>query len=184
MLISKRKNKKGMMGIILFFLALFTILIVGFIASMVVSSVDYVSDELTPVMEDLGVVGSVNLSEVSGYTFGNLDRFVQALPWLLGFSYVIALIFSIIFVMAYPLNPHPVYIGFYIMMMILLIFGSIVISNMYEDIYSGSDEIALRLQEQTLMSYMILYSPFILALIGIFSGIWLFSRADNGGGEF
>lgn len=179
------KDKKGsVFGIIVFFIILFSILILGFIGAMVVSVVDYGSDTITPIMEDLGVVGDTNLSEAAEYTFGITDTFVQALPWLLALCYGLALLFSIVFVVGYSVNPHPVFIGFYIMLMILLVFGSIIMSNMYQDIYEGNDGvISTRLQEQTMLSYLILYSPFILMLISVIAGIFLFarSRADAEG---
>ena len=179
------KNKKGQFGIILFFLILFTILIAAFAGAMIISVIDYASDTVTPIMKELGVVGDSNISEYSTYTFGTVNTIVQAFPWLLALCYGIALVFSIVFVVGYSYNPHPVFIGLYIAMMILLIFGSIIMSNMYQDIYSGTDEIATRLQEQPMTSYMILYSPFILTLIAVVAGILLFARtqADAGGFE-
>lgn len=173
---NKKKKKRGTIELIMFFMILFTILIAGFIAAMVLGAVDYVSDTVTPIMGDLGMAGSANLSEYSGYTFSKLDTIIQALPWIVGFGYVAALIFTIIFVMSLQYNPHPVYIGFYFMLMILLIFGSIFMSNMYQDIYMGNDEISTRLHEQTILSYMLLYSPFIMTLIAIISGIILFTK--------
>ena len=55
---------------------------------------------------------------------------------------------------------------------------------MYENIYKGTDEIAIRLQEQTLTSYLILYSPFILSLIAIITGIYLFTKPLESSGGF
>ena len=50
------------------------------------------------------------------------------------------------------------------------------------------DEIATRLQEQSTTSYLILHSPFIMALIAIVGGILMFARQANaeagGGGDF
>lgn len=178
----RRMNKRGIIGIIIFFVFLFLILILGFIGAIAIGVVDFASDTITPVMTDLGVVGPANLSEASEYTFGTVNTLVQALPWLFGFLYIGALIFSVIFVIAYGQNPHPAFIGFYFIMIILLIFGSIIMSNMYEEIYRENDEIATRLQEQTLLSYMILYSPFILALIALLTGIYLFAKPSEGGG--
>ena len=70
------------------------------------------------------------------------------------------------------------------MLMVLLILGCVIMSNMYEDIYTGTDEIATRLQEQTTMSYLILHSPFIMAIIVIIGGILMFTRQSSteGGG--
>lgn len=177
-----KKDKRGIYGIIVFFIILFSILIIGFIASMVVGVIDYGSDEITPVMKDLGMVEDYNMSGASTYTFGVMDTFVQSLPWIIAFAYVVALIFSVLFVMAYSSNPHPAFIGVYIAFIFLLILGSIILSNAYQDIYEGGDEIASRLQEQTALSYMILYSPFIMTLIAFITGIYLFTgRQDEGG---
>jgi len=185
--ILNKKNlgkKRGVIGMILLFVLLFTIVIAGFMAVMIVSSVDYVSDELTPIMEDLGMAGETNMSEISGYTFGNANKIVQALPWLVALSYGMALVFCFIFVMGLDITAHPVFMGFYFALIILLIFGCVIMSNMYQDIYSGSDEIAIRLKDQAMMSWMILQSPFVMAFIAIISGIILFSRSGQAAGGF
>lgn len=168
-------NKKGFMGIVFFFLLLFTILIVGFIATLALGIVDFTSDTVTPIMTDLGVVGSTNLSEVGGYTFGTVNTIVNALPWVMVFAYVSALIFSIVFVVSWTYNPNPMFIGIYFMFIILLIFGAIIISNIYQDLYTGHDEIATELQEQKAMSYMILHSPWIFTVLAFIVGIYLFA---------
>jgi hypothetical protein len=180
----KKKNKKGAFGIIVFFIVLLSILIIGFIMSGVVAILDFGSDTITPVMEDLGVVGGTNLSDVGRQTFGVMDSFVQALPWLIGFAYVLALIFSIVFVVSYGYNPSAALIGLYFVLMILLIVASIILSNMYENIYTGTDEIATRMKEQTLLAYMILYSPMILTIIAFIAGIFMFAGRQNEMGGF
>lgn len=180
------KNKKGVIEIIIFFLLLFTILVIGFIAVIAVSLGVYTSGIITPIMTDLGVIEgtSINLSQSSEYGFGTLDTVINALPWIIAFAYVAMLIFSVIFVIAWGYNPNPMFIGVYIMFVILLIFGCILISNIYEDIYKGTDEIAQGMQNQIAMSYMILYSPFIMTLIAFIVGIYIFAgkQAEIGGG--
>ena len=172
----KQMNKKGFMGFVFFFLILFTILIIGFIAVIGVSVVKYASGIVTPVMTDIGTVGNTNISEASEYTFGTVDKLVNSLPWLLVFGYVAMLIFSIIFVVSYNFNPNPVYIGIYFVFVILLVFGAIIMSNMYEDIYNSGDEvIGEGLQEQTAMSFMMLHSPWILSIIAFIVGIYIFA---------
>jgi polyferredoxin len=71
------------------------------------------------------------------------------------------------------------------MLVVLLFFGAVIMSNMYQDIYEGTDIISQGLQEQPLMSNMILYSPFYMVLIALIAGIFLFakpSQDDYGGG--
>jgi hypothetical protein len=177
------KNKKGGIGIIIFFSVLFIILIFGFIASIVWSVVDIASDEITPIMKDLGMVGDTNLSQASEYTFGVADTFIQMMPWLIAIAYIMALIFTLVFIFLVGYTPHPSFIAFYFMLMVLLVFGCIIMSNMYQDIYTGSDELATRLQEQGILSYMILHSPAIMGIIALFGGVLMFARqsATEGG---
>ena len=182
----KRKSmgKKGGIGIIIFFSVLLIALIMGFVAVMVWAVIDIASDELTPIMTELGMVDNVNMSEASEYSFGVVDKFVQALPWVIAFGYIMVLIFTLVFVFIVGYSPHPAFIALYIMLMILLIFGCVIMSNVYQDIYTGSDELATRLQEQTMMSYLILHSPFIMAMIALIGGILMFTRqsSSEGGG--
>ena len=176
------KDKKGGIGIIFFFSVLLIILIGGFIAAIAWTALDFVSDEVTPIMTDLGMVGDVNMSQTSEFTFGIANTFVQAMPWLIALGYVLSLVFTLVFVFVVGYNPHPAFIGFYFALMILLVFGCTIMSNMYQDIYTGGDEIALRLQEQTILSYMILHSPFIMAIIAIIGGIIMFAMKSTDGG--
>ena len=178
------RNKKAGIGIIIFFSVLLIALIMGFVAVMAWAVIDIASDELTPIMTELGVVDNVNVSEAAEYSFGVADTFIQSLPWVIGFGYVLVLIFTLVFVFIVGYSPHPAFIALYIALMILLIFGCVIMSNVYQDIYTGSDELAIRLQEQTMMSYLILHSPFIMAIIALIGGILMFTRqsASEGGG--
>jgi len=176
------RDKKGVIGIIVFFVILFSILVIGFIGAIVVGVLDFTSAEITPILNDLGGdVSGGNVSQASQVTIGVVNGFVQAMPWLLVFAYVMALIFSIVFIGMYKTTSHPVFVGLYVVLMLLLIFGAIIMSNVYEDIYSGTDELATQLQANTGMSYLILYSPFIFAVIGAIAGIYAFAspREEN-----
>lgn len=183
----KKKSRKGNVGvIIIFFIILFTILIVGFGVAILTGVFGYVGETLTPIMQEVGTSsGIANVDSAMNSTFVIGNGFVQAMPWIVGFGYVLALIFAIVFVAMYSYNPHPVFIGFYFMLVVLLFFGSVIMSNMYQDIYEGTDIVSQGLQEQPLMSNMILYSPFYMVLIALISGIFLFakpSQDDFGGG--
>lgn len=180
-LLSLKKSKKGMGGIIFFFVVLFSILIIAFIAAVVISVIGYGSTTITPIMEDIGVVGDTNVSEASTYTFGVLDTLANAAPWLLAFALGAALIFTVVMVIAYSYNPNPMFMGVYFAFILLLIIFSIIISNAYENLYSGTDEIALGLQSQVAVSHMILYSPAIFSTIAFIAGIFFFTNRSSEG---
>lgn len=179
------KDKRGIMGIVFFFLILFTILIIGFIGVIVVAGIDFASDTINPIMQDIGVVGDANVSDASRATFGTVDTIVGMMPWLLAFSYVAMLIFSIIFVVAYRYNPHPAFIGIYFLFVVLLIFGAIIMSNIYQDIYSTDDaDIGERIREQQSMSFLILHAPAIFTVIAFIVGIYIFAGNKDSAGGF
>jgi len=178
------KNKKGAVGLVIFFSVLIIALIIGFIAAISISVIDIASDEITPIMEGIGVLDgtSTNMSEYAEYSVGTLDDIVQQLPWVIALGYIMMLIFTLVFIFVVGYNPHPAFIAFYIVLMILLIFACVLISNIYQDIYTGTDELATRLQDQTILSYMILYSPFITAMIALIGGILMFARQSSSEG--
>jgi hypothetical protein len=169
-------NKKGnIIIIILFFVILFVILFLGF--TMVIGSalLNWVFDEAVPELSDMGMVGDANMTAVAGYTITPLNTLVQNFTWLTGILYIIMLIgsFGIIFIAR--ATPSRWLIAFYFMLAVIIIIGAIFMSNIYEDFYTGDDELATRLQEHTLLSYMILYSPLIFTIIVFATGIVLFS---------
>ena len=172
---------KGQMGLVFFFVVLFLIVIVGFMGAMIVAIIDFSSDTITPIMTDLGMIDQTNMSEIGEVTFGTLDKIVQNLDWLMGITYVGALLFSIVFALSSNESPNPAFIGIYFALMLVLIMFCIIMSNAYESIYTGGDEIATRLQEQTITSYMTLHSPTVMIIIAFITGIFLFTRQREGG---
>ena len=181
--IKLKQNKKGAIGILIFFAVLMGVLVLGFIATMSWSVIDIASDEIIPIMEELGMVENANVSQAAEYGFGVVDGFVQSVPWLIALGYVLALIFTLVFVFLVGYNPSPAYFAFYISLMLLLVFGCVIMSNMYQDIYTGTDEISVRLQEQTTMSFLILHSPWILSLISVIGGVIMFGMKNVGLGS-
>jgi len=181
--IIERKNKKGGIGIIVFFIILMLIILIGFGLTMIWGVIDIASDEITPIMTELGMVGDVNVSQAAEYSFGVVNTIVQATPWLIALGYVLALIFTLVFVFIVGYNPHPAFMAFYFILMVLILFLCIIVSNMYQDIYTGDDELALRLQEQTTMSYMILHSPIIIGIITMIGGVLMFTRQSSAEGS-
>lgn len=176
-------DKKGQIGTMyILFIVIAVILVIGFVAVLLVATVDYASDTITPIITSIGSISAdANVSQYAQYSVVPVNNSIQALPWIVAFAYIAALVFTIVFIAGYAYSSSPVLMGIYFLMMILLIFLSIFMSNSYQDIYTGNNEIALRLQEQTAMSYMILYSPFILAFITMAAGIYFFVNNNNGG---
>jgi len=179
-----KKDKKGtgIIAVVIFFFILFAIVMVGFIASIGTGLLDLLGDEITPIMLDIGVIdGTTNVSEYAEYTFVPLNNVLQSLKWLVGIGYLAALLISVFFAVAYSQNPHPIFIGLYFAMIVMLVFGAMYLSNMYQQIFEGTDDLAVRMQEQSILSYMIIYAPLIMTIIGFITGLFFFIKGGEPG---
>jgi len=176
------KNKKGQMGIIIFFGILFVILILGLVIGLVIALTNWTTETITPALEGIGMVENTNVSQAVTDTLGNVNSMVQTLTWMGGVIFVLAIVTCALFVAFAGESTPPIFMGLFFGFLILLIFLSIFVSNAYEDLYNGNDEIASRLQEQTILSYMLLYSPLILTVIAILTGVFIFVKNTGGGG--
>jgi len=173
------KGKKGQMEILWLFGILAVVLVLGFIFSLVIAFAHNISSVVTPVAEDLGMIDDINASAIGQSTFGTLDTIIGLLPMLVGFAYLMFLIGSIVLVLSYRTTANPLFIGLFFALMVLLILTAILCSNAYQDLYEGTDDIALELQSQTMLSFLILRSPFIFGIVGFICGIFLFSGKQN-----
>lgn len=173
-------NKKGQIeGVIFFIVLLFIILFVGFLMATGGALVNWVFDEAVPELSNLGAIGDANMTQIADQTITPANTLVQSSTYIFGVMYFIMLIASIGFAFTLRESPSKWLIGFYIMLVLILVLGSMFMSNIYEDFYTGTDEMATRLQEQTLLSYMILYSPTIFAIMGFITGIIIFSGREE-----
>ena len=170
------RNKKGQVdGIIWIFLVLFVILFLGLFLAFGSLVIDWTFDEAVPILKDLGMMGSSNMTEIAGYTITPVDNVVQAFTWLAGVVYVMALVGCMGLAFAFRFTGSKWLMGFFVAGMLLLVMASIFISNTYEEFFTGTDDVATRLQEQTMLSWLILYSPLVTCIIGFISGIIMFT---------
>jgi nitrate reductase NapE component len=171
------RNKKGsgIITVIVIAFVLFLILLIGFIMAVGNSVLNWTWDEAAPLVSDLGVIEDFNATEAAEITIAPANSFVQSLNWLVGVVYVLMLIGSIALAYTMRGNPNTWIMGFYFMLIFLLVIGGIFMSNIYEDFYDDSGDLGDHLKEQTILSYLILYSPAVMAVIGIITGIIIFS---------
>jgi hypothetical protein len=173
------KNKKAQIEIMYLFLIMGVLLVVAFIGAIVIAITHWGTQTLAPIASDLGMIDNFNASQAGNITFGTLNTIVGLLPMIVGFGYLMLLIGCIALVMSYRGTQNPIFIALFFGMMILMIFIAIFASNAYQDLYEGTDEIAVELQSMTMLSYLILYSPYVFGLIGMICGIFLFSGRQN-----
>lgn len=175
------KSKKALIGILLVILGLFLMLFIGVLLVIGSATIDWVTDIVVPEFKDLGMIGDSNLSATATTVFTPIDTFVQNLTWLTGVAYVFGIIAIFGLAFMFRATGSRWMIGLFIALIFILVLASIFISNIYEDIYDGDDDLAIRLKEHVLISYMILYSPLITTIIAFLAGIILFGGTQEEG---
>lgn len=183
MIRSLEKDKKGNIMALVFLIGiLFLILFGGFILVVGSSVLNWVFDETVPIFTSIGVQGDVNFTEISDVTIVPLNNLVQNFTWMVGVLYFLALMASVGVTFALKAYPERWLMGLYFVLMISLVMGGILISNIYEDFHDDAGDLGDRLREHTMLSFMIIYSPAIFTIIGFLTGMILFSIRDDGGG--
>lgn len=175
------KKQGNILAIVIFFIILFLILFAGFLMVTGSAIINWVFDIAVPELTNLGTAGAVNMTEISGYTITPFNNIIQSFTWLTGVIYIMMLIGSIGFAVVMRASPSKWLIGFYVLLALVIVIASIFISNIYEDFYDGNDELATRLKEHTILSFMILYSPAVFTIIVFITGIILFSGLQEEG---
>lgn len=176
-------NKKGNAGVLLvgFFIILFVVMFLGFIIVVGSAVFNWGFDEIAPELTDLGVIGGANFTEAASYTIVPLNDVVQSFTWLAGVLYIFILIGVIIVPFMFRSTAEPWMIGFFFVLMLVFIIASMFMSNIYEEFYDDSGELADRLKEHVLLSYLVLNSPLIFTILSFIGGIILFSGINKEG---
>lgn len=173
-----KEDKRGqIVGIVIVVGLIFLALIVGFLMVVGSAVTNWVADEVVPEFQGIGSlgIGEANLTEVAEYTINPANNLIQSLTWFTGVIYVLMLVGCLGVSYMIRDSPNKWLVGFFFLCMLILVLGSVFISNMYEDFYNGSDSFSLILREHTILSFMILYSPMINTILGFVAGFILFS---------
>lgn len=163
------------MLIVLMVGALFLLLIAGLGLIFGSIVIDWTFDEAVPSLTTLGTVGSANLTDISHSTIVPVNNIVQSFTWLTGVLYMVGLIACFGLAFAFRTNGNKMLMAFFFACMFLLILTSILISNIYEEFYNDGSDVGAMLHEYVLLSWLILYSPLVMSIVGFICGIIMFS---------
>jgi len=176
------ENKRGdIVSIIWIIGILFTVLFLGILIVFGGMVIDWTFDEVVPELSTLGQVGNANLTNIASMTVTPANTFVQSFTWLGGIIYALALLGCLGLAFAFRFTGNKWLAGFFIACMLLLIIACIFISNIYEEFYNDGSDVGDRLHEQVLLSWLILYSPIVMCIIGFISAVIMFT--GEGGDE-
>lgn len=178
-------NKKGSIeATMLIGGGLLILLFVAVVVAIGIGITNWGIDIIAPEITGLGDVAGVNITQVGGYVTTPVDSFANSLNWLGGILYILGLLAIFGLAFAYRSTSQRWLIPMFFSLMILIIISSIFISQIYESFYTGTNEVALSLQAQPVLSWMILYSPAIITLVGFIAGAIMFSGAGSPEGGF
>ena len=176
------KSKQGNVYAIIMVVGVMAVLICGgLLLAFGSSMINWVMDEAVPELTSLGTVGSANLSSIASYGLDPVNSFVQSWTWMTGVIYFLGLIGCLGLAFVYRSTGENWTIGLFFGLMLVLILGSIFMSVIYEELYDDNDAIGTRLKEQTLLSFLIIYSPMIFTIIGFICGIIIYTGDKSGG---
>jgi len=174
-------NKKGsMLGILLVVAGLFLIVMFGIMLAIGSSTINWVLDETVPELEALGQIGDFNSTQAIDATIDPVNTVIQSFTWISGLLYVFGIFGIFGLALTFRQTGDRWLIGLYFAVVLILVIGCMIMSNIYEDIWSGGDTFASIMSEHILLSYLIIYSPGIMALIAFIAGIILFSGPGGG----
>ena len=174
-------NKKGgaFFNVVIIVAILFMIMIIGLLLAFGGMAVKWSVDTISPELKGLGMAGDANLSTIAGTIVTPVQNIVDSFTWLFGIVYVFALIMMFGLAFAFRITGNRWLMAIFVACMFLVIIGSILISNIYQDFYNDGTEVGIELHNMTLLSFMLLNGPIIISVIGFISGIIMFSGVEE-----
>lgn len=158
-----------------FFILVAIIMAAGLFVIVGSSMVNYGMDIIAPEISDIGMLGSANMTAIADYSITPLNTVIQGFVWLTGALYFITFLSLFGLAIGFKATMSRWMIPLFLLMAVLMIFASIFISNMYQDMYTSNDDITNIMKEHTLLSWLILHQPMIFTIIILVSGIIMFS---------
>ena len=139
-------------------------------------------DTIVPEWNSIGEISpGRNVSEYARYVTTPATTIMDNVGLVMGLTYLLGIVGLFSFACMFRGKYNGLIIALFIACVFLVMLFCILISNTYEEFYNMNDAIGQTLQENSLISYMILYSPAIMSLVVIIAGIILFT---GGGGEY
>jgi len=169
------KKGEGIVNVIILIGLLFLLIIVGLGLAFGTMIIQWTSDEVLPELTNLGMAGSANMTSIGSSTLNPVGNIISQLSWFTGVLYILGIFGLVGLSVGFRITGSKWLAGFFIVCMLLLIITSIYISNIYEDFYNDGGDVGAGLHKQAILSWMIIYSPVIMCIIGFVCGIIMFT---------
>jgi len=174
------KQKQGAMVDLLVWIVVSFVIIVFF--AFWIYGFGFISDKL----EEVGTISSgdieLNFTDVTQDTFGKIESPQRNGLHVLAYTMIFIMGISIL-ITNFLVKAHPAFFIIYVMVIIVGIIGSVYLSNTYEELASNA-LIGTELSGFTGASFIMIYLPVWVTVIGVFGAIFLFAgiMRDKGSG--
>jgi hypothetical protein len=136
----------------------------------------YLFSQIGDKLDDVGVItvgeGTINVTNISGSTFGEVNKVLPT--WLHIIAFIIIMGGAIsIFISNFLIKGNPVFFIVYVFMTLAAIITAAYISNEYMDML-GNAVIGSTLSGFGAANFIMQWLPYFTAVIGIFGAVFLF----------
>jgi len=146
--------------------------VISFVTILTLAIFVYLFNTLETELSDIGMVGSANLTNITGQTFGVVNASLGPSLHTIALIIIITSILSI-FIHNFLVKAHPVFFVTYFFMSIGAIIAAAYVSNQYNSLL-GNEVLGSTLQGFTGVNFIMAWLPFWAAIVGIFGAIFLF----------
>lgn len=174
-----KKAQINIMNIVFFGIILLGIMGIALVIAISGGVIKEVLDNTLPALESLPPAGNTNISAYTTLGLAPINTLSDNLGWILGGLYIIALIGTLGIAYGYRVTGQKVLLILFLGISILVILGSILVSQVFQGIYESPGVLGEQLQQMTLFSWLLLYSPIVMIIITFFGGAIIFSGLDE-----
>lgn len=167
------------LGMLMLIGGLFIVALLGLAMLIGSSAINYVMDETVPELSGLGMVGDFNATHAVDVAIDPVNSLIQSFTWISAFVYIVAIISLGGLAMMFRNTGQGWLVGLYFVLSIVLVLGTILISNIYEDVVADTNELTVIMAEHSLLSLFVLNGPMIMTIIVFILGIILFSNPQE-----
>lgn len=176
MLKDKRGLSNEIMVVIVMAFALGVIILFSYLVMLVLPLISDTTQVFTGIIEDASVSsGNEALENATVVSFAPVSEGVQQLEWITFMLFVFMLITMLI--MCFYVRTYPFLAFVWLLMVLVLVFISIFLTNAYNDIRQGELSDVYQSWENT--DFYLQYLPHIVLVMGIIGGIIMFAMASR-----
>jgi len=175
------KGQSTLQNVILFSLILVGIMAFGLVMTVTGTVVKMTTEKVIPGVIGVGSTTDLNVGGKADDAANILEQGANLMPMLMGIIYLLSILGTFGLAFAFRMQGDKYLLVLYFLLSIIVIFASILVSNIYQNFYESGGLFGNELQEATLLSWLMLYSPLIFVIITFIGATLMFSGIGEEG---